>query len=54
MSEIQAIIQEFKDALHFAPLPYLVWSEFYSPTCTHEDMDMGEGGKHTEQLQLAM
>lgn len=44
MSEIQAIIQEFKDALHLAPLPYLACSKFYgpqgklSPICTHEDV----------------
>lgn len=44
MSEIQAMIQEFKDALHFASLPYLACSKFYgpqgklSPICTHEDV----------------
>lgn len=49
MSEIQAMIQEFKDALHFAPLPYLVCSKFYrlqgklSLVCTHEDMAVCEG-----------
>ena len=49
MSEIQGMIQEFKDALHFAPLPYLGCSKFYrlqsksSPICIHEDVAVCEG-----------
>jgi len=49
MGEIQAMIQEFKNALHFASLPHLVCSKFcrlqgkLNPICTHEDMAGCEG-----------